>query len=177
MQIDGLLDAISFAALRHRDQRRKGREAAPYINHPIDVAEILARYAGVEDLEVLAAAILHDTVEDPPATPEEITERFGARVSALVMEVTDDKSLPAHTRKEHQVRDMRTASREARLIKLADHCSNIAELPERWTRARRWAYVAWSERVAAECRGLNADLDREYDERHRRAVSRLEASG
>jgi len=65
-----LLSALHFAAWKHRDQRRKDVDASPYINHPIEVAEILARVGGVSDVITLQAAILHDTLEDTETTPE-----------------------------------------------------------------------------------------------------------
>src|SRR3712207_4851286 len=89
-----LLGALHFAADRHRDQRRKGAEASPYINHPIEVAEVLARVGGVRDLVTLQAAILHDTLEDTETTAEELAAAFGPEVLRVVEEVTDDKKLP-----------------------------------------------------------------------------------
>src|SRR6478736_10318883 len=94
-----LLQALEFAAAKHRDQRRKGRGASPYINHPIQVARALADVGGVTDPEILSAAILHDTVEDTQTTPAELEERFGARIRSLVEEMTDDKSLSQPQRK------------------------------------------------------------------------------
>src|SRR5271157_1775855 len=92
--IGKVLDALAFAADKHRQQRRKDRDASPYINHPIDLANILVNEASVADPTVVVAAILHDTVEDTETTLDELTQRFGAEVSAVVAEVTDDKSLP-----------------------------------------------------------------------------------
>ena len=89
-----ILGALHFAAHRHRDQRRKGEEASPYINHPIEVAELLARVGGVTDMVTLQAAILHDTLEDTQTTREELGAVFGPEVLSVVEEVTDDKSLP-----------------------------------------------------------------------------------
>src|SRR5690349_13152810 len=89
-----LLTASTFAARKHRDQRRKDAEASPYINHPIEVAEILARIGGVDDVVVLQAALLHDTVEDTQTSPDELERKFGSAVRKLVEEVTDDKTLP-----------------------------------------------------------------------------------
>src|ERR1043165_8395647 len=88
-----ILKALHFAADKHRDQRRKDEEASPYINHPIEVAEILARVGGVTDLVTLQGAILHDTIEDTQTTAAELEEVFGAAVRAVVEEVTDDKTL------------------------------------------------------------------------------------
>ncbi len=80
-----ILEAVLFAAERHRDQRRKGAEKPPYINHPVEVAERLWRVGKVRDIPVILAALLHDTLEDTPTTPEEIRERFGEEVLGLVM--------------------------------------------------------------------------------------------
>jgi len=89
-----LLEAASFAAVRHTGHHRKGNNQEPYINHPLEVANLLANVGGVDDIDVLIAAILHDTVEDVGVTREEIAERFGEQVAGIVLEVTDDKSLP-----------------------------------------------------------------------------------
>src|SRR5262245_60768494 len=75
-----LLSALHFAAQRHSRQRRKDSEASPYINHPIAVAELMARVGGITDLATLRAAILHDTVEDTQTTPAELEQRFGPEV-------------------------------------------------------------------------------------------------
>lgn len=80
--------ALIFATERHSGQTRK-RNNLPYILHPIEVAEIVGTMT--EDREVLAAAVLHDTVEDTDTTIEEIRERFGKRVALLVMTETEDK--------------------------------------------------------------------------------------
>src|SRR5215208_6377229 len=98
-----LLRALEFAALKHRDQRRKGNHQAPYINHPIEVAKLVATIGRCEDVAVLQAAILHDTIEDTDATPEEIEREFGSDVRDLVLEMTDDMSLPSQVRKQKQI--------------------------------------------------------------------------
>src|SRR5947209_16547239 len=94
-----LLKALAFAAHKHRDQRRKDAEASPYINHPIALADVLVNEGGVTDIEVLCAALLHDTVEDTATTPAELADVFGPRVSRIVAEVTDDKALAKAERK------------------------------------------------------------------------------
>jgi (p)ppGpp synthase/HD superfamily hydrolase len=94
-----LLAALKFAAHKHGRQRRKDLEATPYINHPIEVAEVLGRIGGITDLPTLQAAILHDTIEDTETSPQELEDRFGQEVRLLVQEVTDDKSLPKQERK------------------------------------------------------------------------------
>lgn len=159
-----LLDAASFAADRHRDQRRKDVDATPYINHPLDVARILGE-AGVDDVEVLMAAILHDTIEDTDTTAEELTERFGARVCGLVLEVTDDKSLPKLERKRLQVLKAPAKSPDAKQIKMADKIANLRDLetpPVGWSEARVGAYIQFAEMVAGGCAGVNPALDRMF---------------
>ena len=98
-----LIDALAFAAQKHRDQRRKNVAASPYINHPIALAHVLVCEGCVEDAKVLAAAILHDTVEDTNTTLDEIAARFGADIARVVGEVTDDTSLAKAKRKALQV--------------------------------------------------------------------------
>jgi (p)ppGpp synthase/HD superfamily hydrolase len=162
-----LLGALRLAAEKHRDQRRKGVDASPYINHPIEVAELLARIGGVRDVEVLAAAILHDTIEDTETSPEELERAFGARVRSLVVEVTDDKSLPKAERKRLQREHAPHLSQGAKQIKLCDKISNVREVgaspPDGWSLERRTDYIAWSRSVVDGCRGANAELEACFD--------------
>ena len=162
-----LLAAIRLAAEKHRDQKRKGTNASPYINHPIEVAELLARIGGVRDVEVLAAAILHDTIEDTETTPEELERAFGARVRGLVAEVTDDKKLPKAERKQLQRDHAPHLSREAKQIKLGDKIANVREIganpPGDWPLERRREYIEWARSVVDGCRGANAALERHFD--------------
>jgi len=168
LNISNVLQALAFAAHKHRDQRRKDIEASPYINHPIAVAEILAREGGVSDINILAAAILHDTVEDTECTFEELEDEFGADVANLVREVTDDKTLPKLERKALQVEHARSASPAAKQIKIADKVSNIRDItsspPADWPLARRTEYVDWAVQVVAGCLGVNAELDSVFAE-------------
>lgn len=157
-----LLDAASFAAFKHRDQRRKDVDATPYINHPLDVARILTE-GGVEDVEILMAGILHDTIEDTKTTADELTERFGARVCGLVLEVTDDKKLDKMERKRLQVVKAPTKSDGAKMVKIADKLANLRDFkspPVGWSEARVGAYIQFSEMVARGCVGANGVLDR-----------------
>jgi guanosine-3',5'-bis(diphosphate) 3'-pyrophosphohydrolase len=164
-----LLAAFKFAADKHRDQRRKGAHQPPYINHLIEVTEQLVRVGKIEDINILLAAALHDTVEDTETTKEEIAEKFGERVSEIVMEVTDDKNLPKAERKEKQIEHAPHLSVEAKQVKLSDKISNIREIandpPADWSKARKLQYLAWGERVVnAGLRGVNADLEKMFDE-------------
>lgn len=156
-----LLEAASFAADKHRDQRRKDVDATPYINHPLDVARILAE-AGVEDVEVLMAGVLHDTIEDTKTTAEELTQRFGERVCGLVLEVTDDKRLDKLERKRLQVIKAPGKSADAKQIKMADKIANLGDLkapPVGWDAKRVGAYIQFAEMVAGGCAGANVALD------------------
>jgi guanosine-3',5'-bis(diphosphate) 3'-pyrophosphohydrolase len=163
-----LLRALAFSAKQHRDQRRKDREASPYINHPIEVAHVLASVGGVTDVTVLVAAILHDTIEDTETTAAELEEAFGRDVRALVEEMTDDKRLPKAERKRLQVEHAPHKSYRAKLIKLGDKICNVRDVthapPADWTTSRRREYLDWTEQVVAGCRGVNAALERCYDQ-------------
>ncbi|XP_075860850.1 guanosine-3',5'-bis(diphosphate) 3'-pyrophosphohydrolase MESH1 isoform X2 [Microcebus murinus] len=123
-----LLEAADFAARKHRQQRRKDPEGTPYINHPIGVARILTHEAGITDIAVLQAALLHDTVEDTDTTLDEVELHFGAQVRRLVEEVTDDKTLPKMERKRLQVEQAPHSSPGAKLVKLADKLYNLRDL-------------------------------------------------
>ena len=166
-ELSRLVKAASFAAGKHRFQTRKGAAAEPYINHPLEVARILAEVGGVVDSDVLIAAILHDTVEDTETTAEELTAEFGSRVREIVLEVTDDRSLPKSERKAKQIEHAPMLSLEAKLVKMADKISNITDVaanpPHDWSRERRLEYVEWGEKVVAGLRGTNAGLENHYD--------------
>lgn len=162
-----LLKALRFSADRHRNQRRKDVAQSPYINHPIEVAQLLWEVGGVRDIHVLLAAILHDTVEDTETSPEDIKEAFGEEVMGFVMEVTDDKSLPKGERKRLQIEHAPHISFGAKLIKLADKTCNVRNLvttpPRDWSLERRQEYLLWTEQVVAGLRGANPALEAYYD--------------
>lgn len=161
--LSDLLDALDFAAKRHRDQRRKGVESSPYINHPIGVARILADPGGITETSVLVAAVLHDTIEDTETTAAEIESLFGPTVRGLVEEVTDDRSLPKEERKRLQIEHAAALSAGAKQIKIADKISNVRDVvlapPRDWSADRRRAYLEWAEAVVVHCLGVNAGLD------------------
>jgi guanosine-3',5'-bis(diphosphate) 3'-pyrophosphohydrolase len=158
-----LLRAASFAADKHRSQRRKDADASPYINHPLLVARLLAEEGGVTDPEVLCAALLHDTIEDTATTADELREVFGERITSIVLEVTDDKTLPKAERKRLQVEHAVSLSHEAKLIKLADKIANVRDIthspPADWSASRKAEYIAWATSVVNALRGINAGLE------------------
>jgi guanosine-3',5'-bis(diphosphate) 3'-pyrophosphohydrolase len=168
LAVPALMEATLFAAEKHRDQRRKDAAETPYINHPIMVVNLLAGVGGITDLETLLAGMLHDTVEDTNTTPDELEERFGHVVRSLVLEVTDDKSLPKAERKRLQIEHAPHLSPAAKVIKIADKIANLTDLlnspPATWPEERMKQYVTWSRQVVAGCRGHNRALEMRYEE-------------
>jgi (p)ppGpp synthase/HD superfamily hydrolase len=176
--VAAVLKATTFAASKHRDQRRKDREASPYINHPITVAALLAE-VGVTDLVALQAALLHDVIEDTGTRAQEIDEMFGSRVCEVVLEMTDDKRLPKGERKRLQIEHAADLSDLAKLVKLGDKIANVRDLmsspPVGWDEQRRREYLRWTEQVVAGCRGVNQELEDLYDAALREALTQLDA--
>jgi len=157
-----LIDAVEFAARKHSSQRRKDVDASPYINHPIAVASVLAVEAGVSDLATLQAAILHDTVEDTETTYGELVERFGAAVADVVMEVTDDKSLPKDERKRLQIAHAHKKSKQAAMVKIADKTCNLRDIvsspPAGWSDEKKREYFDWAKAVVDGLPVVNQEL-------------------
>lgn len=166
-----VLGAADFAAHKHRNQRRKDADASPYINHPITLANILLNEGGVDDARVIAAALLHDTVEDTETSYEELRGRFGARVADMVMEVTDTKWLHKRARKRLQVSRAARSTHGARLVKLADKIANLRDMiahpPDGWSLERRQEYFDWAKSVVDQIRGTNLRLERRFDRIYR----------
>lgn len=163
-----LVHSINFAAKKHRSQKRKGADGEPYINHPLEVLNLLMTVGKVEDFDILIAAVLHDTIEDTETTEEEITELFGTEVCEMVLELTDDKTLPKPVRKQLQIEHAPHISVGAKQIKLCDKISNIRDVsenpPDGWSVERRGEYVNWGEKVVAGLRGANENLEKHFDE-------------
>jgi guanosine-3',5'-bis(diphosphate) 3'-pyrophosphohydrolase len=161
-----MIDALAFAADKHRDQRRKDQGASPYINHPVALAHILVTEGGISDPIAIAGALLHDTVEDTETTYVELKARFGKKVADVVMECTDDKSLPKAERKELQVIHASSMSTAAKLIKIADKTANLRDVashpPPDWTRARRSEYAEWAKRVVDNLGSVNPVLEASF---------------
>jgi guanosine-3',5'-bis(diphosphate) 3'-pyrophosphohydrolase len=170
--LGALFYALAFAADKHRAQRRKDKEASPYINHPIALADVLANEGGVDDFVALAAAVLHDTIEDTETSYEELRQRFGKEVADVVLEVTDDKSLPKAERKKRQEMHAPHLSRRAKLVKLADKICNLRDIitnpPADWPLERKQEYYEWAKRVIDGLRGAHAGLERIFDREYAR---------
>ena len=174
-----ILAAAHFAAEKHAQQRRKGEKGEPYFNHLMEVAELVAAGSPHLDVELVMAAFLHDTVEDTGVTLQELEQRFGKDVAALVAEVTDDKSLPKETRKQLQVEHTPEKSPRAQTLKLADKVSNlraiIASPPVGWSRERKQQYFEWARQVVSGIAFPNEFLKSEFDKAYRQ-ISKLNES-
>ncbi|MCG2627555.1 HD domain-containing protein [Bradyrhizobium sp. WYCCWR 13023] len=169
--------AAELAARRHNGMARKGRGNEPYINHLAEVANLLATATDGADAELVAAGWLHDTIEDTETTREELAQKFSERVAALVVECTDDMSLPKAERRRRQVIDAPKKSPSAKLIKIADKVSNIGARihsdPTGEERDDLVDYTGWAERVVAGCRGGSVWLDMTFDDMVRKAKASL----
>ena len=163
-----VMKATDYAADKHRGQSRKDANNTPYINHPIALANLLTNHAGITDTNIIVAALLHDTVEDTDATVDDIEEIFGITIRNIVMEVTDDKSLPSAARKQLQIKHAATLSYEAKLVKLADKISNLQDIlknpPVKWSLERKREYFDWAKAVIDQLRGTNTKLEALFDE-------------
>jgi (p)ppGpp synthase/HD superfamily hydrolase len=172
-----VLRAAEMAARWHVNQRRKGIAQEPYINHLLEVASLVTEATGGTEPNVVIAALLHDAVEDQGVTPETIASDFGQHVADIVMEVSDDKSLPKAERKLKQIEFAPKKSREAKLIKLADKTSNLRAVANSpapdWSVERRLEYIEWAKKVVAGLRGTSLWLEQQFDEAAHQAVRSL----
>jgi GTP diphosphokinase / guanosine-3',5'-bis(diphosphate) 3'-diphosphatase len=167
-----ILGAAAFAADKHRTLRRKDADASPSINHPIGLANTLVSEADVQDPVVLAAAFLHDTVEDTETSEAELRAAFGPEVTAVVMEVTDDKSLHKAERKRLQIVHAGELSSRAKLVKLADKICNLRDIsgspPAGWSLERKREYFDWAKQVVDGLRGSHPRLEQLFDAEYAR---------
>ncbi len=170
--------ALRFAAERHSGQRRKGQAKEPYVNHLAEVAELVANATGGRDANLIAAALLHDTIEDTETSSDELVATFNNEIAQLVADVTDDKSLPKQDRKHLQVVNSKAQNMRVKLLKLADKTSNLRSLanspPENWNTEQKQAYIDWAIKVAAGLKGVNPWLEERFDEALRRAQQALQ---
>lgn len=167
--------AIVLAVKAHRGQDRLGEHALPYATHPFDVLTRLRYGAGVTDEDLLCAAALHDVLEETDVTYAEIEQKFGKRTAGFVREVTRHEPGPKDLEglSEGAVWRLRTRillgeiermSDDAKRIKLADRCSNLAESLRTRTGAKLYRYVVQSRWILERIdRGLAPKLWDEID--------------
>ena len=167
-----LTRALAFAAEAHRNHRRKGASQEPYINHLIEVADLVA---SVEDgdVDVLIAALLHDVLEDTGTGYDELAAAFGERVARIVQENSDDMTLPKPERQRTRLAGISKKSREARLVKFADIISNLRAIavspPAGWSNDRRLGYLDSCRNLVDAGRGSNAEIERIFDDTKQRS--------
>lgn len=178
-----IFKALNFAAERHKHQLRKGEIKVPYINHPIKVITVLTEFQE-DSPELLSAAALHDVVEDTARGEKEINllsdnikEQFGNQVLNLIIEVSDDKSLPYQERKRLQVENTPYLSNNAKKIKIADKICNIKDMindpPIDWPTERKVKYLEWAEKVIEGARGVNQSMETYFDQVKKEAHQKL----
>ncbi|MGF1563145.1 MAG: HD domain-containing protein [Geminicoccaceae bacterium] len=160
------LDALTFAARAHANQRRKGAAQEPYINHLIEVADLAARAQDEIDLDIVKGALLHDVIEDTQHSYDDVSARFGAQVADYVRECSDDMSLPKPERKRRRIADAPHKSPGAKIIKIADVISNLRAMesspPAGWPLAWRLGYLEGTRELHAGLSGASAWLDDLY---------------
>ena len=165
--VQRILAAAMFAAEKHATQKRKGAAGEPYVNHLIEVAQLTAGSSEHLDADLVMAAFLHDTIEDTGTTAAELEAAFGSDIAALVVEVSDDQSLPKEVRKELQVQTAPQKSARAQILKLADKISNLRSMlaspPATWSPERRRQYVSWARRVVDALSAPNPILKAEFE--------------
>jgi guanosine-3',5'-bis(diphosphate) 3'-pyrophosphohydrolase len=164
--IGSVLEALDFAAYRHRFDKTKNDE--PYINHVLDVCKLISVVGEESDDEVLIAAALHDTVEKTATKPNDINFQFGENVFQLVMEVTDHSTGNDTDKFSQQLQRIDSLSKKARLIKLADKISNVKSLlsfpPAGWDLEKRSLYINWADKIIHALSGTNDKLETYYNE-------------
>jgi guanosine-3',5'-bis(diphosphate) 3'-pyrophosphohydrolase len=169
-----IFEALAFAAERHKNQTRKGEGNIPYINHPIAVTRLLSKF-GETNQDLFIAALLHDVIEDTAKGKKEIKElsdlirdKFSENVLNIVLEVSDDKSLPVEERKHLQIIHTPKLSNVAKKLKIADKICNLIDIkdnpPTDWTVERKINYLNWAKQVVNGARGLNKELDQYFDQ-------------
>lgn len=175
-----LARAYALAAEAHADQTRKGKLGIPYVNHCCEVARLVAEAGGAP--EIVAAAVLHDVVEDSDVTVGRLREAFGARVAETVEALTNPPEwdrLPRPEMKARQAKHVGDAGPEVRLIKIADQTSNVSDIarePGAWTPERARAYIEGAALVVDACRGVDAGLEAAFDAAVGRARAALSGS-
>jgi hypothetical protein len=166
--VTDLTRALVFAAEAHANQRRKGAAQEPYVNHLIEVCDLVARATGGTDMDAIIAALLHDVVEDTGITAEALAERFGDTVARIVVENSDDMTLPKDARREARISAAPKKSAQARTVKTADVISNLRAMvvsaPAGWGADRKLSYLKNCRDLIDAGRGANPTLEALFDE-------------
>ena len=158
-----ILRAVQYAALKHAGQMSEYDPQAPFINHPIAMANMMAA-AGLDDLELVQATLVHDVVEHTSTLMDDIRLEFGDEVARIVQEVTVLEEDAADRMKKMEALSS-NISDKAKLVRLCDVISHLEEVEEGnippWT--TKPAYLATAVKIVNECRGINAELEDRAD--------------
>lgn len=146
----GLISAIRFASIKHKNQKRKA-SGEPYINHLLEVVQLIKFFEPTSNEATLIAATLHDIIEDTGVIIESIEFLFGSEVSELVTELTCDSLVNSDHKKSILLEQITAGSDQAKVIKLADVISNVSSIPNQWSIAQKQKYLSWCKQVANVC--------------------------
>jgi len=155
-----VLKAYEYASIKHiNDFRADG--VTPYIKHPMDVA-LMVDCAPMATVDMVAAAILHDVVEDTDTTIDDIELSFGKVIASYVKELTYPANLP--DRREHIIDSVKFLSEGAKLIKLADITCNLCDLSESgWSDKKKKTYMEYLRRMRLALVGTDALTEEMFD--------------
>ena len=180
-EVTRLCRALGYAAAAHANQRRKGAAQEPYLNHLIEVMELVCEATGGGDTDLLVAALLHDAIEDSGRTEADLTAAFGARVARIVAQNSDDMTLPKPERKARRIAAMADKPVDARIVKIADLISNLRAIdrspPAGWTVDWRLGYLDGCKALVDAGRGANAALEAAFDSTAAAIARRLGDAG
>lgn len=148
--------ALTFALIKYGDLKRKS-EDIHYFIHPLRITLIL-RAAGFTEFDnenLMIAALFHDLIEDTDTSLSEIEKKFGKEVASIVSEV----SIPIKAEKEKHLKNLKNASVEAKIIKLADRLDNLIDLPlEAWSKDQQKSYAEQAKIILESCGDANSEL-------------------
>jgi len=165
--VTDLTRALVYASRAHANQRRKGAAQEPYVNHLIEVMDLVAQATEGRDIELMQAAVLHDVIEDTGTSAAVLADQFGAGVARIVEEVSDDMSLSKEERRRRRLSEAAKKSRGAKMVKTADVISNIRALvvsaPAGWGDERRLSYLENCRSLVDACRGPSPFLEALFD--------------
>ncbi|MFP6747815.1 MAG: HD domain-containing protein [Alphaproteobacteria bacterium] len=173
-----ITQVMRFAADCHAGHRRKGESREPYVNHVIEVAELVATATKGEDINLVAAALLHDVLEDTEVTRAEMAGKFNTDIADLVHEVTNDQALTKAAQKAAQITSAPGKSDRAKILKLSDKTANFRSIlnspPRDWSVAHKRDYLEHGRQVAEGLAGKNAWLDDQFADTARRLMNQID---
>lgn len=160
--------ARALAEQKHGSEYIPGEARTPMLEHVTEVVELVLQYGGTDAM--VAAAWLHDVVEDTDVTLEQVGEWFGSEVQALVDGLTDPpdfEAMPLKDRKQLQADRIRSLDEQVRLVKLCDQLSNVRRVlqrpPNDWSAETQWVYVQGARKIIMHCRNISKELDEQFD--------------